>query len=84
MVEIDKLTNDDVGRWVMYIPDFGPWELGRIKSWHKFDGSHGVHKDEDRTQYIFVVYKCGNHWDKFFAYTAAATDPNNLVFADIK
>lgn len=67
MINIKELTGTDIGRWVTYYPPFQKPEQGRIKSWN--------------TTYIFVVYKCGEDWDNYQHYTAAATPPNALKFA---
>jgi hypothetical protein len=64
MIDIDKLGASDIGRWVVYHPAFGAPERGRIKSW----GPH----------VIYVVYHCGEQWDNFSDYTAAATLPSQL------
>jgi hypothetical protein len=64
MVDINLLSNDDVGKWVTYKPEFGEKESGRIKSWN--------------SRFIFVVYKCDNNWDRFEDYTACATNPSDL------
>ncbi len=68
MIEIQKLTKEDIGKWVIYQPTIkGKPEEGRIKSW----GS----------EVIFVVYRCNNEWDRFQNYTAQATLPNRLTFS---
>ena len=66
MIDIEKLTDKDIGQYVVYTNGVGEKETGRIKSWN--------HK------WIFVVYHCADEWDNFKEYTAAATDPNNLTF----
>ena len=66
MINIPELNNNDVGRWVVYTPDYGDSEKGRIKSWNE--------------KYIFVVYKCDNQWDRFQDFTGCATDPDDLEF----
>lgn len=65
-VDITKLTESDIGRWVVYKPSFGKEERGRIKSWND--------------TYVFVVYKCDNQWDRFQDFTACATNPDDLMF----
>lgn len=70
MVIIKNLTEKDIGRYVTYRPDFGQYSLGRIKSWND--------------QFIFVVFKCGFHFEKFNLYTGQATSPENLFFEDKK
>lgn len=64
MVNINVLKQEDIGRWVTYTDGVGNKERGKIKSWND--------------KWIFVVYKCGDEWDNFQDYTAAATDPNDL------
>jgi hypothetical protein len=68
MVKIEALTNKDIGRYVLYVPAAGKFQLGRLKSWNDV--------------FIFVVYSCGFHWEKFECYTAEATSPEDLTFAD--
>lgn len=67
-IQINKLTDKDVGRWVIYTPQVGPEESGRIKSWDDM--------------YIFVVYSCDQQWDRFQDFTAAATNPDDLKFTN--
>lgn len=67
MIEIDKLTEDQVGRWVEYKSRGGDKvERGRIKSWNDSG--------------IFVVYHCAGEWHRFYDYTAAHTSPEDLEF----
>jgi hypothetical protein len=66
MIKIKELTEGDIGKYVMYTPVFGDYEIGRIKSWNDI--------------FIFVVYKCGNHWEKYMCYSGIATSPENLIF----
>lgn len=65
MIDIAKLTKEDIGRWVVYEDGFKK-EKGRIKSWND--------------HYIFVVYKCNHEWDRFQDYTGCATSPEDLRF----
>lgn len=65
-IDITKLTDADIGRWVEYKPLKGQLEKGRIKSWND--------------KWIFVVYKCDKNWNDFKNYTAAATNPKDLTF----
>ena len=67
MIDINKLTLKDVGKWVIY-KDFDEEERGKLKSWN--------HK------YIFVVYHCDNQWHRFEQFTACATDPEYLSFEE--
>ena len=64
MIEISKLTDRDIGKWVEYHGHAGERERGKIKSWND--------------KHIFVVYKCNNDWANFKNYTAAATNPEDL------
>lgn len=65
-VEIEKLKEDDKGRWVEYTAPHGAKEKGKIKSWNE--------------TFVFVVYKCADEWDKYQDYTGVATNPKNLKF----
>lgn len=66
MIQINTLTPSDVGRWVEYRGRAGELDRGRIKSWND--------------KYIFVVYACAGEWQRFFDFTAAATNPSDLSF----
>lgn len=55
----------EVGKWVVYHPQYGAPEKGRVKSW-----------DDN---WVFVVYKCAWNWDRFQDYTGCATDISDLV-----
>ena len=66
MIDILKLNEEDIGKWVEYNSSPNKIEKGRIKSWNKIN--------------IFVVYKCDNQWDKFQNYTGCATSPEDLNF----
>ena len=70
MIDIKKLTKDDIGKWVVYTPIAGVAECGRIKSWNK--------------EFIFVVYKCNKEWGRFKDFTGQATDPEDLSYLDLK
>ena len=65
MIDISKLTEKDIGRWGKYT-DFSKTEIGKIKSWN--------------AKFIFVVYSCNHDWNNFKNYTAAATNPEDLIF----
>ena len=65
-MQIHNLNKKDIGRWVKYTPLAGESEVGRIKSWND--------------KWIFVVYHCADMWDKYLEYTAAATNPKDLIF----
>ena len=65
-IDINNLTKQDTGRYVVYTSEHGTAEIGRIKSWNN--------------NFIFVVYKCDNNWNLYEEYTAAATKPDDLTF----
>jgi hypothetical protein len=66
VIRFKDLKEEDKGQFVIYTDGVGNQEKGRIKWWN--------HK------YIFVVYKCGEDWDNYEDYTAAATDPKDLTW----
>jgi hypothetical protein len=67
MIDIDSLTEDDVGRWVTYRK--GPRvNRGRIRGW------------SDRVVYVVYWAGSGEHWDKFKDYYACATPPEDVEF----
>jgi hypothetical protein len=66
MINIALLSASDVGRWVLYVNGTGQCQKGRIKSW-----AHDV---------IYVVYQCGEEWNRYREFVAAATDPTDLEF----
>ncbi len=70
MIEISKLTEKDVGKWVLFQPPYqkDKSELGKIKSWNK--------------TYIYVVYRCAYDWNNFKNYTSVPTDPDTLIFSE--
>jgi len=65
MIDINKLTKKDVGRWVIYSNGFKE-EEGKIKSWNDV--------------FIFVVYHCDDNWAKYQDYTGCATEERYLAF----
>ena len=65
MIEIKRLQETDIGRWVIYKTEFEN-QRGRIKSWND--------------KWIFVVYHCAGEWDRYQDYTAAATKPEDLIW----
>ncbi len=65
MIDIEKLTEWDLGQYVVYITKFNK-DIGRIKSWND--------------NKIFVVYNCGNEWKEYKKYTASSTNPEDLFF----
>jgi hypothetical protein len=68
MIEINKLSQSDIGDWVEYRDKFDSKpDKGRIKSWNQ--------------KFIFVVYRCGGNWNEFEKYTGVATDPSDLQLA---
>ncbi len=69
MIAIKDLTQEDVGRWVVYKDRFkiaGEREEGKIKSWND--------------KFIFVVYKCDGQWDRFQDFTGQATSQEDLTY----
>ena len=68
MVDPKKLTERDIGRWVVYDNGFDPPQKGRIKGWN-----------EDT---VFVVFKCGGNWRRFMNYTGEGCDPETLYFEE--
>jgi hypothetical protein len=70
MIEISKLTEKDIGRWVEYQDHGGRNETGRIKSWNE--------------AFIFVVYSCNNEWERFQDFTGQPTRPEDLLFIEDK
>lgn len=66
MIDETKLTDEDIGRWVLYEEFVGKKKKGRIKSW-----TFGC---------IYVVYKCDGEWDRFQDFTAFATPPSRATF----
>lgn len=68
MINISKLTNADVGRWVVYTDGVGDQEQGKLKSWNE--------------ENIFVVYHANGNWDgdHWKDYTGQATRPEDLDF----
>lgn len=70
MIDIEKLTEEDAGRWVVYTDGTREEQSGRIKRWND--------------TWIFVVYNCAEEWDNYEDYTAAATDPRDLRFETLK
>ena len=69
MIEISKLTEKDIGKWVLFQPPYqkDKSELGKIKSWNN--------------TYIYVIYRCNHDWNNFKNYTAIPTDPDTLIFS---
>lgn len=51
MIDITKLSNKDIGKWVEYQGCAGEREKGKLKFWND--------------KYIFVVYKCAGNWNRF-------------------
>jgi len=69
MIDLSTLRKEDIGRWVLYDDNFKK-EKGRIKSWNE--------------EFIFVVYKCNDEWDRFQDFTGCATNPEDLDFLIFK
>lgn len=70
MIDIKNLTDEDLGRWVVYTDGAKDVTLGRIKSWND--------------KWIFVVYNCADEWDDYENYTAAATCSGDLKFEALR
>ncbi len=68
MILIEELTEEDIGRNVIYTDGVGEKTPGRIKSWND--------------KWIFVVYHCADDWDNYQDYTGAATDSKDLILID--
>ena len=68
MIDIAKLKKEDIGKWVLYTASHGATEKGRVKSWNDI--------------FIFIVYKCGEEWDRFQDFTGCATKPEDLQFIE--
>lgn len=66
MIDLAKLTKDDIGKWVEYRGSVGEREKGKIKSWNN--------------RFIFVVYKCAGEWRRFQDFTGQATMPSDLFW----
>lgn len=69
MIEIKNLTQEDVGRWVVYTDGVGETERGKLKSWNDTN--------------VFVVYNANDNWDAdhWKGYTGQSTRPEDLDFA---
>lgn len=74
---IELLTDDDIGKWVWYIPnhskdDKSQWERGKIKSFN------------NENQRAWVVYNANDNWDgdHWKDYTGAATGYDDLEFVN--
>jgi hypothetical protein len=70
MIDISKLTRDDIGRWVKFKGFSGKEEIGKLKFWN------------DR--YIFVVFHCDDNWGNYADYTGESVNSCNLEFYDEK
>lgn len=69
MINISELTQEDIGRWVIYRSSGGDKiERGKLKSWNQWN--------------IFVVYNANDNWDgdHWKDYTGASTRPEDLEF----
>lgn len=66
MIDIKKLTQKDIGKWVVY-HGCNRDEYGKIKSFSD--------------KYVFVVYESpGKDMSRFQDYTGVATKPEDLDF----
>ena len=66
MIDIAKLTQENVGNWVKYKDGSGLTELGKLRSWSN--------------KYIYVVFRCDDQWSKFMDFTGVPTNPQDLTF----
>lgn len=66
MIKINTLTEDSKGKWVEYTGGVGEKEKGKIKSWND--------------NWVFVVYKCNNEWDRYYNFTGVATNFKELNY----
>lgn len=66
MIKINKLTEEDIGRRVIYNPGHG-------------DDKEGVLKSFNNT-YCFVVFHCNGEWERYFDYTGCCVNPIDLTF----
>ena len=72
MIDLNKLTEKDIGRWVIYTDSYtGEQEKGKIKSFTK----KGLGR-------MFVVYKCAGDWDRYQNYRGIQTGCENLRFKE--
>jgi len=65
MIKIEELNKYDLGKFVRYDSQFNPG-YGKIKSWNE--------------HCIFVVFQCGDDWDKYRDYTGQSVSPLDLTF----
>ena len=70
MIDIRDLTEEDLGRYVIYTDGSEGKQRGRIKDWND--------------TWIFVVYHCADEWDNYRDYTGCATTPSDLKFEMLK
>jgi len=65
----EKLTQDDLGRWVTYTAGHGGTNRGKIKTF------------DNELKLAWVVYHCNQEWDddRWKNYTAAATKYEDLT-----
>ena len=66
MIDIKKLSKNDIGKWVIYTASHGKEDIGKIKAWSD--------------KHIFVVFNCASEWSNFENYTGQATKPEDLIF----
>jgi len=66
MIDITKLNEDDIGKFVVYELIKNKLNIGRIKSWND--------------EFIFVVYHCDGDWANYKDYTGCSTNPDDLSF----
>ena len=66
MINIEQLTEEDKGRWVIYTDSLGKQEFGRLKSWNSVN--------------CFVVFNCDARWDEYHLFTGQSCNPADLKF----
>ena len=67
MIDTRKLTNADIGRWIIYTDSFTrKEERGKLKSWN--------------SDTVCVVFKCDNNWSRFQDYTGNGCDLQDVHF----
>lgn len=65
-IRISELRQSDIGKWIIYTNGVGQTERGKLKSWNRKN--------------VFVVFKCGDEWDRFQDFTGSSCNPKTLDF----
>ena len=66
MIEINNLSERDIGKWVVFKHRHGVEETGRLKRWNN--------------EMVFVVFSAAGKWHEFKEYTGQSCDPKQLRF----